>query len=350
MGVAGLDERVRETLTVPALALGWVGLAVAALPALAGLSLPAPVQYAPLVASVVVFGLPHGAIDYVALPRAVAGTVTLQWLAVVSGIYLVLGVAYAAVWFVWPVAAAFLFVAITWFHWGQGELYPLAVLLNADYLESRPLRVAAALVRGGLPMLVPLLGHPATYRKVVTAFAAPFDGRVGDLWLFTPEARLVLGAGFAAATVATLAAGRIATEESPPTAWRIDAAETVGLWAFFLVVPPVFAVGVYFCLWHSVRHVARAMAVDDGSRAALATGDLRRPLGRFASEAAPLTVAALALLAALWVAVPDPPTTLEGGVALYLVLIAVLTLPHVAVVTWMDRAQGVFSAASAGRD
>ena len=64
-------------------------------------------------------------------------------------------------------------------------------------------------------------------------------------------------------------------------------------------------------------------------------------LARFGTEAAPLTAVALALVAALWLAVPEPPTTLAGGAALYLVLIAVLTLPHVAVVTWMDRAQGV---------
>ncbi|WP_331714021.1 Brp/Blh family beta-carotene 15,15'-dioxygenase [Halobacterium sp. CBA1126] len=276
-----------------------------------------------------------------ALPRAVAGRVTGRWLAVVGAVYLVLGGAYAAVWFAWPVAAALAFVALTWLHWGQGDVYPLAVLLDADYLDTRARRATTGVVRGGLPMLVPLLGHPETYREVVATFAAPFGGRVGDLWLFTPDARLALGAGFAALTVGTLAANRLATTESLPTAWRVDAAETVGLWAFFLVVPPVFAVGVYFCLWHAVRHVARALAVDGGSQSALAAGDLRGPLGRFAREAAPLTLAALALLAGLWVAVPDPPSTLAGAAGLYLAFVAVLTLPHVAVVSWMDRAAGL---------
>ncbi|MCG1004241.1 MULTISPECIES: Brp/Blh family beta-carotene 15,15'-dioxygenase [Halobacterium] len=341
MGVNGLDEAVRNTLAWPALAAGWVGVAVAALPTLAGVALPTAVRYAPLIASVVVFGLPHGAIDYVALPRAVAGRVTRRWLAVVGALYLVLGGAYAIAWFAWPVAAALAFVGLTWLHWGQGDVYPLAVLLDADYLDSRARRVATGVVRGGLPMLVPLLGHPETYRDVVAAFAAPFGGSVGDLWLFAPDARLVLGVGFAAVTVVTLAANRLATTESPPTAWRVDAAETLGLWVFFLVVPPVFAVGVYFCLWHAVRHVARAVAVDNGSRHALAAGDLRGPLARFAREAAPLTVAALALLGGLWVVVPNPPTTLAGGAALYLAFVAVLTLPHVAVVTWMDRAAGL---------
>jgi Brp/Blh family beta-carotene 15,15'-monooxygenase len=339
MGVTALDSASRETLARPALAAGWVAVAVAALPSLAGVSLSPTLRYAPLVASAVLFGMPHGAIDYVALPRAVAGEVTARWLAVVGAIYLVLGGAYAAVWFVWPVAAAFAFVGVTWLHWGQGDLYPLLDLLGADYLDPPARKAATVLVRGGLPMLVPLLGFPGRYREVVAAFAAPFGGSVGDLPIFDPQVRLALGAGFAALTLGTLAAGRL--RASNLRAWRIDAAETGLLWAFFLSVPPVFAVGVYFCLWHSVRHVARAIAVDGGSRPALARGDLGRPLWRFAREAAPLTGAALALGGLLWLAVPDPPTTLEGGAALYLVLIAILTLPHVAVVTWMDRAQGI---------
>jgi len=339
MALTGLGDRERATLAGPALATGWLAVALAALPALAGVDLPPTVRYAPLVASAVVFGMPHGAIDYVALPRAVAGEVTPHWLAVVGVLYLVLGGAYAAAWFTHPVAAALAFVAVTWLHWGQGDLYPLLEFLDADYLDTRTRRASALLVRGGLPMLVPLLGHPARYREVVAAFAAPFGGEVGGLALFDPGVRLALGVGFAALTVGVLAAGRRRTRS--PRAWRVDAAETLGLWVFFYVVPPVFAIGVYFCLWHSVRHVARAIAVDASVRPSLRAGDVLGPLARFGREAAPLTAVALAAVAGLWLVVPEPPTTLAGGAALYLVLVAVLTLPHVAVVTWMDRAQGV---------
>jgi len=342
VALTGLGDGERRTLARPALAAGWVAVAVAALPALAGVELSPAARYAPLAASAVLFGMPHGAIDYVALPRAVAGRVTARWLAVVGAVYLLLGGGYAAAWFAYPVAAALAFVAVTWLHWGQGDLYPLLDFLDVDYLDSRTRRAGAVLVRGGLPMLVPLLGYPGRYRAVVAAFAAPFGASAGDvaaLPLFDPRVRLALGAALGALTVGVLAAGRRRTRN--PRAWRVDAAETLGLWAFFYAVPPVFAVGVYFCLWHSVRHVARAIAVDGSVRPSLRAGDVLGPLARFAREAAPLTGAALALGGALWWAVPDPPTTLEGGAALYLVLIAVLTLPHVAVVTWMDRAQGV---------
>ncbi|MFB6071336.1 MAG: Brp/Blh family beta-carotene 15,15'-dioxygenase [Halobacterium sp.] len=338
MGVTP-DDAARRTLARPALAAGWAAVALAAVPALLGVHLSPAARYAPLVASVVVFGLPHGAIDWVALPRAVAGRVTPRWVAAVGVLYLVLGGAYAAAWFRWPVAAALAFVALTWFHWGQGDVYPLRAFAGADHLDARGVRAGTLVVRGGLPMLVPLLAHPETYRDVVSAFAAPFGGTVGDLAVFDPRVRVSLGVAFAALTAATLAAGWLAAENR--RAWRVDAGETLGLWAFFLAVPPAFAVGVYFCLWHSVRHVARAVAVDDGARPALARGDLASPLRRFARDAAPLTAAALVLFAALAAVVPDRPTTLAGWSGLYLSFVAILTLPHVAAVTWMDRAQGV---------
>ena len=48
------------------------------------------------------------------------------------------------------------------------------------------------------------------------------------------------------------------------------------------------------------------------------------------------------MCAGLYALVPRPPGDLAGLVALYLVLIAVLTVPHVAVVTWMDHREGVW--------
>jgi hypothetical protein len=60
------------------------------------------------------------------------------------------------------------------------------------------------------------------------------------------------------------------------------------------------------------------------------------------------TVLALGLVGALWVAVPAPVATLAGGIGLYLVAIAVLTLPHTAVVVVLDREQGVWTGGQSG--
>jgi len=332
-----LPAGVRETLRLPVVWLPWLPVAVCTVAFAAGAGLPERWRYLPLAASVVVLGFPHGAVDWAALPRAVTGRLDPRWILLVGAVYLVAGGAYAVAWFFLPVASAVGFVALTWFHWGQGELHPLVAVLGADHLDSRPRRALFVLVRGGLPMLVPLLAFPERYRAVVAGFAAPFGGEFAT-WPVTPGVRLALGVTFGALTVAALALGY--READDRRAWAIDAGETGLLWAYFLVVPPVFAVGVYFCCWHAPRHIARVATLDDVAAAALERGRLAPATRRFAREAVLPTLGGLAVCWALWVSTPQPPTTLAGAAAIYLVAIAVVTLPHVVVVTALDRVQG----------
>ncbi|WP_123535556.1 Brp/Blh family beta-carotene 15,15'-dioxygenase [Halosimplex salinum] len=332
-----LPATARRPLRVLVGWLPWTPVALATVAFAAGLSVPREWRYVPLAVSVVAFGLPHGAVDWAALPRAAVGRLDRRWLAVVGVVYLAFGGAYAVGWFLAPLAATVAFLLLTWFHWGQGELYPLRAVLGADHLDARWRRGLTVAVRGALPMGVPLLAFPGRYRTVLDSFVAPFGGTV-PAWPFTADARLALGVALAALTVATLAVGYPAATNRRE--WALDAGETALLWAYFLVVPPVFAIGLYFCCWHAPRHVARVLALDDRAVDALSRGRLGGALARFAREAAVPTLAALVGCAALWWFTPSPDPTLAGAVAVYLVAIAVLTLPHVVVVTWLDRFDG----------
>jgi len=337
-----LEGPVRETLVRGVLLPGWVVTAALVVPFALGLSVPPVVQLVPLVASAVVLGLPHGAVDHLAYPRVEGDPITLRAVGVVVGVYVCLGAAYAAVWFLAPLLAFLVFVALTWAHWGQGDLYALLTFADADHLRTRTQRALAVLVRGGLPMLVPLLSFPEVYRRVATAFVGLFgSASVADAaWLFAADTRLALAVGYGLLTAATLALGAVRAEDRTP--WLVDAGETLFLLAYFAVVPPILAVGVYFCVWHSYRHIARLVLLEAGSLTALSDRRLWPALGQFAREAAPLTAVSLALLGALYLVVPRQPGDALGLVALYLVLIAVLTLPHVAVVSWMDHRQSVW--------
>ena len=302
-----------------------------------GLSAPVPpwTRYVPLAASLLVFGLPHGAVDHLAPARAAGERPTVRWLLAVGGVYIVFGAAYTALWVVAPAASAVFFVGLTWFHWGQGDLYALDAF-GGSHLDHRGLRAATILVRGGLPMLVPLLRFPERYRDVIDAWVALFGGSLDAAWVTTPEVRVALGVGFAVLSLTTLGAGRV---RDGGREWRRDAAETGLLWAFFLLVPPVFAIGVYFCVWHSLRHIARLAGVDPAARRAFADRGPVSALLRTGRDATPLTAVSIAMIAgvALVVGIDTDPRTLT---ATYLVFIAILTLPHVVVVTWMDRAEG----------
>ncbi|MDS0280881.1 Brp/Blh family beta-carotene 15,15'-dioxygenase [Haloarcula onubensis] len=343
MGVPAPQTAARETLRPVAFAPGWAALAVAVVPFAVGLRLPPGLQYAPLAASVLLLGLPHGAVDHLAVARTRGRRPDRRAIARVVALYAAVGGAYAVGWFLAPAAAFALFIVVTWFHWGQGDLYALVALADAEHLRSRAQRVGTVVVRGGLPMLVPLLAFPAWYRRVATTLVGRFapDAVAALSPAFRPDVRLGLGLAYGAVVVATLALGYVRADDRG--SWRLDAAETLGLVAYFALVPPVLAIGLYFCLWHSLRHIARLLLVDDGATAALGGGAVTAAFARFARDAFPLTLVSLGLLGGLAFAVPNPPETVPEWVGLYLVFIAVVTLPHVVVVTLMDEVQGIWA-------
>jgi len=332
-----LDAPLRRTLAGALTRPVWLLFGLLAVPFALGVSVPDAVAYAPLVASAALFGMPHGAVDHVAAART-ADVPLRRALAAVAALYVVLGGAYLGLWFVAPVAAALFFVALTWVHWGQGDVYFL-LAVTGDRPRTRAGRALALVVRGGLPMVVPLVAFPGTYRSVVGEWAALFGADLASVAPLFGEARFALGGGLAALTLLTVAL------DAGESGWGVDVVELAVLWLFFLVVPPVLAVGLYFCLWHSTRHVARVMALAEPSAGARRDVDLGRALARFGRAAAPLTALALVLVVAGAALVPNPPETLSGWVGLYLVGIAVLTLPHAAVVSWMDDRQGVWTPA-----
>jgi Brp/Blh family beta-carotene 15,15'-monooxygenase len=311
--------------------------------------LPVEVRYAPFVVSVLLFGLPHGAVDHLVPGRMLGeGGYAPRPLLAVLGVYTLLGGVYLLAWYVVPVASAVFFILMTWFHWGQGDVYALLAFERAGHLQRRAERALALVVRGGLPMLVPLVGFPDEYRAVAEGWVRLFAPEsVSALApFFTTEARATVAVGFLGVTLLSLGLGlwrvRTSPDEDILRGWLRDAGEVALLWVFFLLVPPILAIGLYFTLWHALRHIARLVVVDDAGASALAAGDYLGALWRFARDATPATVGALLFFAGLYLAVPTAPGDRAGLLGLYLVGIAVLTLPHVAVVTWMDRRQDVW--------
>lgn len=193
-------------------------------------------------------------------------------------------------------------------------------------------------------MLVPLLAFPEVYWSTALDLIGLFDSRASASLdpAFSLAFRLFVGAIFAMFALCSLALGyRRACSRGDRAAWREDAFETVLLAAFFTFVPPLLAVGLYFCLWHSARFAGRLMLLDEGSP--LRKGRLAPALRAFSRDAAPLTAVALLMLAGLYLVIPESPAEVPTLLALYLVLISTLTLPHVVVVLWMDHKEDLFS-------
>ena len=319
------------------LVVAWGGVVVslALAPALA--LAPVWVLALPWALSAVVLGLPHGAADPVVPFRMRGEPLRAGPLAAFSAAYLAVSGLVLALWWAAPVAAAVGFLALTWAHWGQGDVYALRALGWDRHLAHRGQLALALVVRGALPMAVPLLAFPETYADVVGAMAAAVapgtGGRAEAVVLGLPPGPLA--AALAALAVAYAAWGAAVAARAPADGGgrtlALDLGEVAALAAFFAAVPPLWSVGVYFCLWHAWRHLARlAPAVAGGSAS------------RLAALAAPATVGALALIGGLaWATVGLGQPV--AGVGVYLVGIAALTVPHTAVVVWMDWRQRVWT-------
>ena len=318
---------------------GWLALLLPVCIVLLGAEPAGLWIYVPFVLSVVAFGLPHGAVDHLALLRLAGAPLRPRPLVGVLATYLAIGLAYLAGWFVAPLAAFVWFIALTWFHWGQGDVHSLLTLTGGHHLPTRWQRVLALVVRGGCPMLVPLLAFPSVYLDVAAWVIGTIEADLAPATQIAPT--IIQGAtvGFAVLCLVHLGAGWNAAPHGHRRGWIVDAFETVLLVVFFATVHPLLAIGLYFCLWHSLRHIVRLIGVPGGYVPGTPSAHAWRAFARYA---APTTAVALLFLAGLYAFVPVTPTTIEGAIGLYLVLIAVLTLPHVWVVLKMDRAEHVW--------
>jgi Brp/Blh family beta-carotene 15,15'-monooxygenase len=278
--------------------LGWISLTVA-----------------------VVVGLPHGAVDHLvptwlSARRASPSTV----LAVAVGYAAVAGIV-LVLFTVVPTATTLLFLTLSIWHFGTAD----AFYAEAHRPEPRPpspvAAAAAAIVRGGVPVLLPLVRWPEAVRPVLDALAPG----AADALLTDGVRSSVLVATLAAA--GAVVAADLARRDARP------AVELALLVALTLVAPPLTAFAVYFGAWHALRHVLRLLAEDPSNGPTLRDGRVAPALRRFAALAALPTLASLAVLAGLWLHSDDP----TDFVAADLRLLAALTVPHMIVVAWLDH-------------
>ena len=261
-------------------------------------------------------GLPHGAVDHLVpewtLGRDVGRT---TFVAILVAYSAVAALAFAFL-LVAPVAAAALFLVVSVLHFGAGDVE----FLDAAGALTRWQRPLAVLAFGLPPVALPIAVHAGQARPVLVGLA-------GELVVLTaPTVRL---AGLVATlALVTVTAWLLARQGRPRVA--LDLAVLV---VAFVLAPPLLAFAAYFGGWHATRHIARLLELDPRNAGDLAAGRLGRPLARFARSALLPTLASVVVLLGLWWGAGG----VEGLVAAHLGLLVALTMPHVAVVSWLDR-------------
>lgn len=338
---------LRIRTTRPVMLISWSVCLIASAIVLFGATPSPAIQFIPFALSMVFLGLPHGAVDHLIPFRLLKRSVSVRGLAAIIAAYVALAGVYLLAWIIAPLPSALFFILLTWFHWGQGDLHALLRLHRAQHVRTTPTRLLAILIRGGLPMLIPLIAFPDIYLAVLDSFVQVFRPNVTAYASLTLSftARLSVALIFALIVVAYAAiTRRQATTPAAARLWQRDLFEIGLLVVFFATVPPVLAVGLYFCFWHSLRHIARIISLDNGLSSTDAI-DWRAGFARFVRDSIPLTAISLTFLVVVYVGVTQFSSNSADLLALYLVLISALTLPHTAVVLWMDRREGIWQSA-----
>jgi Brp/Blh family beta-carotene 15,15'-monooxygenase len=247
-------------------------------------------------------------------------------------------------WILAPIAGFLFFILLTWVHWGLSDLQTVTTYNSRDLLSNRLLRGATAFIRGGLPMLVPLIFFPDDYRLALVEIISLFTATPMNLTLpFLIQTRLTLLVLFVLITLVTLLyVWRIARRTKMQSQFTNYAIETGLLFVFFATVPPFLAVGLYFSIWHSIRYIIRLVDIQSEGYKHEDDSVSVASFYVFSRQSAPLTFIALLILGALYFLFPASQEDLISLIGLYLALIAALTLPHTVIAVWLDKEQGIW--------
>lgn len=268
-------------------------------------------------------GVPHGAADQVMAAR-LSGV---RSMVMIFGGYV--GMA-AVAWALleWTgLVPLLVMVAFSAVHFGLGELEVCRQLTG-----WRPTRLIAGAiaVAGCGALLLPL----ARSGDQLTGVATAISPGLAPLIAGRPLEMTLVGIWLTAAVVAVIASlwsGHLGV-----------ALDIVLVGALGLFAPPLVAFAVWFGGWHAIRHCARMLTVEPDCAALVSSGHNRAAVVRLIRLAAWPSVAALATVVALgWITVTasDPAVV----VAEILRLLLALTVPHMVVVWWLDRAAGAVS-------
>jgi len=179
--------------------------------------------------AVVFIGLPHGAMDG-------ALAIHLGWMnrPIKAVIFLLAYVGLAALvvsmWLVTPTVGFLIFLAISMFHFGRGDIVP----------RAKDHQLAEVLMRGGLVLAGISLFHQS---EVDSIFEVLIGSNTAIVWFFLQAIGVL--------TLLLIPYVIISKSQEERTAASV---EVIGLLALFAIAPPLLGFAIYFCGVHSVRH------------------------------------------------------------------------------------------------
>lgn len=269
-----------------------------------------------LFASVVILGIPHGAIDHIIAADIYGFKNRLRDHLIFYSSYLLVMLAVGLLWFFAPAAGMIFFLLISVYHFGQSDAVALL------YTNSRWI-TWFTWIRGGTIIGLIIFVYPEVALPIIeTAIRREPD------WfdVFYRSSYIISGSIVFVYMIFILLVGMYADLKIKRIQFFTDSAVLILL---FLFTHPLIAFAIYFALWHSAGHVQEMISFFAKKGRVIS-------VPKFYKLAIPFTgVSLLGLLLLFYIY--RSFSFEDEMVSLLFILISVLTLPHMLVVDKMFK-------------
>jgi len=276
----------------------------------------------PLVLSLVLVGMPHGAVDFIVSSRLRSASSVKDQLLSFVGYCVVLLLSLAA-FVIAPSLTLAAFVVASAIHFGVADARDVekrtAASSNAIVIRT------SGLARGAVILALPFALSPAESWQVFVDVMALVgrDMRTSPPMLVQQTALLVCALAPAAHMLVTAWRLRLAHKEAA----IVEAIESAMITLAFLVLHPLFAMGLYVVAWHSWRHMQSLSQFFGDDQRACGYSQIARSIARLHVYSLPLLIPTLLIfgVAGWW---RLDAWTSEMMAALTIAIFVVVTLPH----------------------
>lgn len=275
------------------------------------------IRYYALAASVLIIGMPHGALDHKIYFKALHKEETIATQVKFYMGYLFIVLVYAWLWYVQPFIGFLLFMMFTLYHFGQSDTERLELngWLKQLFILARGLSIAGLILFGSDPFYTSRVVESVTGISLISI-----------VYNFTTVENLRLFFALLYPTVYLISS--FFSSKVPLKNWLTIDAFMVPL--LFSWVDPIFAFAIYFGLWHGYNHTKTMLDF-------MSTPEHKYGFKWFYKETALYSIISYVGLLLIYYLV-EAFGNEALLVAILFTLISVITLPHMLVVEQMYRA------------
>lgn len=213
---------------------------------------------------IIFLGMAHGAADHLFAWGIIKRQNLFKKISLLL-IYASFSLLYLIIWKYLPLAALSLFLIITILHWGLGDRYFCLKMYNCLYLKDCfYLKILNILIKGTIPIFISIYSDFAFSVSFIDSLFDQLGHNLFEIGLLSDFYDLFIIIPVLLFIIYILMLFRYCRSFKNYNLKGLffDISETILLFLLFLSLPIALSLGIYFIMWHSLRHAVRILLAD----------------------------------------------------------------------------------------